>query len=57
MPIIIITCLSNLESKIMGLELGSDEFLVKPIIQRELLARMRVLAGKEIPAGQTPDPL
>ncbi len=46
-PIIIITCLSNLESKIMGLELGSDEFLVKPIIQRELLARMRVLLEKK----------
>ena len=46
-PIIIITCLSNLESKIMGLELGSDEFLVKPIIQRELLARMRVLLAKK----------
>jgi two-component system cell cycle response regulator len=46
-PIIIITCLSNLESKIMGLELGSDDFLVKPIVKRELLARMRILLEKK----------
>ncbi len=46
-PVMIITSLSNLESKITGLELGSDDFLVKPIVKRELLARMRVLLEKK----------
>jgi len=46
-PIIIITSLSNLESKIMGLELGSDDFLVKPIVKAILLARIRGLLHKK----------
>jgi len=46
-PVMIITSLSGFESKITGLELGSDDFLIKPIVKRELLARMRVLLEKK----------
>jgi len=46
-PVMIITSLSSFESKITGLELGSDDFLIKPIVKRELLARMRILLEKK----------
>lgn len=45
--VVIITCLSDLESKIKGIELGAEEFLVKPLVPRELVARVRVLLEKK----------
>jgi two-component system cell cycle response regulator len=45
--IVIVTCLDDLESKIKGVELGADDFLVKPIVKRELNARIRVLLEKK----------
>jgi two-component system cell cycle response regulator len=45
--IVIVTCLDDLESKIKGVELGADDFLVKPIVNRELNARIRVLLEKK----------
>ncbi len=45
--IIIITCLHDLDSRIMGLELGVDDFLVKPIRRPELTARIRALLEKK----------
>jgi two-component system cell cycle response regulator len=45
--IVIVTCLDDLESKIKGVELGADDYLVKPIVNRELNARIRVLLEKK----------
>lgn len=45
--IIIVTCLDDMESKIKGVELGADDFLVKPIVGRELRARIKVLMEKK----------
>ncbi len=45
--VVIVTCLNDLESKIKGIELGADDFLVKPIVGRELLARIKVLLEKK----------
>ena len=45
--IVIITGLSDLESKIMGVEQGADDFLVKPINQREIQARILALLRKK----------
>jgi two-component system cell cycle response regulator len=45
--VVIISCLTDLESKIKGIELGAEEFLVKPIIPRELITRVRVLLEKK----------
>ncbi|OGD18806.1 MAG: hypothetical protein A2W03_15020 [Candidatus Aminicenantes bacterium RBG_16_63_16] len=45
--VVIITCLADIDSKIKGIELGAEEFLVKPIISRELIARVRVLLEKK----------
>lgn len=46
-PIIVITCLTDLESKLKAIEIGSDDFLIKPIIGQELTARVKVLLEKK----------
>ncbi len=46
--VVIVTCLDDLESKIKGVELGADDFLVKPIIGRELKARVKALLEKKV---------
>ncbi|MEW6194101.1 MAG: response regulator [Bacteroidota bacterium] len=38
---IILTARSSLKDRIMGLDIGADDFLVKPIENQELLARIR----------------
>ncbi|MCP5125630.1 MAG: response regulator [Gammaproteobacteria bacterium] len=45
--IVMITSLSDLESKVRGLEEGVDEFLVKPIDKRELRLRINALLKKK----------
>jgi len=42
-PVILITGVGDTEAKMQGLEAGADDFLVKPIDTRELLARSRAL--------------
>jgi two-component system, OmpR family, response regulator len=42
-PIIILTGLSDDADRIMGLELGADDYLIKPFSPRELLARVRTV--------------
>lgn len=46
--VVIVTCLDDLDSKIKGVELGADDFLVKPIIGRELKARIKTLLEKKV---------
>ena len=46
--VVIVTCLDDLESKIKGVELGADDFLVKPIVGRELKARIKTLLEKKV---------
>ncbi len=45
--VVIITCLDDLDSRIKGVELGADDYLVKPIEPRELVARVNVLKKKK----------
>jgi two-component system cell cycle response regulator len=46
-PVVIVTCLDDMESKIKSIELNTDDFLVKPIVGRELQARTRILLEKK----------
>ncbi|MCB2003969.1 MAG: response regulator [Rhodoferax sp.] len=43
LPIIILTGLQDEADRVMGLELGADDYLTKPFSPRELLARTRAL--------------
>jgi two-component system copper resistance phosphate regulon response regulator CusR len=40
-PVLCLTCRGNVEDRVRGLELGADDYLVKPFAFSELLARMR----------------
>ncbi len=42
-PIILITALGDMRTKVSGLDAGADDFLVKPVEFAELLARLRVM--------------
>ena len=45
-PVILITALGTLNDKITGLDLGADDYLVKPFAFEELLARIRCVTRR-----------
>ena len=47
LPIIIVTARDAIDDRIEGLDLGADDYLVKPFEIRELLARMRAVTRRE----------
>ena len=42
-PVLVITARDGLDDRVSGLDLGADDYLVKPFELRELLARMRAV--------------
>lgn len=40
-PVILLTGLDTVDSKVRGLDVGASDYLVKPFLKRELLARIR----------------
>ena len=42
-PIVLLTAVSEETDRIVGLELGADDYLTKPFNPRELLARVRAI--------------
>ena len=54
-PIIMLTAKGEVEDRIVGLELGADDYLIKPFSPRELVARVRALLRRAGgPAAQAP---
>ena len=43
LPVLILTARDGIDSKVKGLDLGADDYLAKPFIIEELLARLRVI--------------
>ena len=52
LPILFLTSKDDELDKVLGLELGADDYLVKPFSMRELEARVRVLFRRLSLAGQ-----
>ena len=52
-PIIMLTALSADTDRIVGLELGADDYLTKPFNPRELLARINAVLRRARSAGNT----
>ncbi len=52
LPVLFLTARDQVEDRVRGLELGADDYLVKPFAFTELLARVRTLLrrGKPAPA-------
>lgn len=53
-PIIMLTAKGEIEDRIVGLELGADDYLVKPFSPRELVARVRALLRRARNGGKDP---
>jgi two-component system, OmpR family, response regulator len=51
-PVIILTARGEEMDRILGLELGADDYLVKPFVPRELLARIRAVLRRSAPATE-----
>lgn len=51
-PIIMLTAKSELDDKVTGLDCGADDYLTKPFMTKELLARIRALLRRN---GNTAD--
>ena len=47
LPVIIITARDAVEDRIKGLDLGADDYLVKPFDMNELLARLRAVVRRK----------
>ena len=50
-PILMLTARGDAIDRIIGLELGADDYLPKPFEPRELLARLRAVLRRRTPAG------
>ncbi len=45
-PVLILTARSMVDDKVMGLDSGADDYLTKPFVVKELLARIRALTRR-----------
>ncbi|MBS0291482.1 MAG: response regulator transcription factor [Proteobacteria bacterium] len=48
--VIVLTATASLDQKVACLEMGADDYLVKPIEVRELVARIHALVRRQMPA-------
>lgn len=55
LPVIFLTALGETTDRIVGLELGADDYLTKPFEPRELLARIRTVLRRAKTAADTPE--
>jgi DNA-binding response OmpR family regulator len=55
MPILILTARSDETDRVLGLDLGADDYIVKPFSVRELLARVRAHLRRVQPVRGAPD--
>ena len=54
-PVLILSAKKSLEEKVQGLELGGDDYLVKPFAFAELLARIQALLRRSSNTLQLPE--
>jgi DNA-binding response OmpR family regulator len=47
-PVLILTARDSLDDKVLGLDSGADDYLVKPFAFAELLARLRALLRRDV---------
>ena len=55
MPIIMLSAKGEVFDKVLGLELGADDYIIKPFDSKELVARVRAVLRRFQPAPSAPD--
>jgi DNA-binding response OmpR family regulator len=50
-PVVMLTARGDEADRVVGLELGADDYLAKPVYPRELLARIRAVLRRTTPRG------
>ena len=53
MPVLLLTAKSDVDDKVLGLDAGADDYLTKPFVTKELLARIRAFELSS-PSGKLP---
>jgi DNA-binding response OmpR family regulator len=48
-PVLVLTAAASLDQKVLCLEIGADDYLVKPVEIRELVARIKALVRRQVP--------
>jgi DNA-binding response OmpR family regulator len=54
-PVILLTARTEEPDRVLGLELGADDYVVKPFSPRELVARVRSVLRRSVPAVAEPE--
>jgi len=53
-PIIMLTARAEETDRIVGLEMGADDYVTKPFSPREVVARVRAVLRRALPASEAP---
>src|SRR4029077_8787226 len=53
-PVIMLTARGDEADRVVGLELGADDYVPKPFSPRELLARLRAVLRRSAPSAEAP---
>jgi DNA-binding response OmpR family regulator len=48
-PVLVLTASASLDQKVLCLEIGADDYLVKPVEIRELVARIQAMVRRQMP--------
>jgi phosphate regulon transcriptional regulator PhoB len=57
LPILMLTARVEEADRVVGLELGADDYVIKPFSPRELVARVKALLRRTEPAGEVSRPI
>jgi two-component system OmpR family response regulator len=55
-PVIMLTAMADHTDRVVGLEIGADDYLTKPFDQRELLARVKAVLRRTAEMATAPTP-
>lgn len=53
-PIIMLSAKGEVFDKVLGLELGADDYIIKPFDSKELVARVKAVLRRAVPAAPVP---